>query len=121
MALGRRTLEPVLTVPRHFVPQELTTTREWEAAAYPSWLVFEVEQQLQIRPLQYKVAVQLMQEQGAIAQLNMGGGKTRVILPMLLLYLANGRQLVRTECLSAYTQCTYAMLHKQATYDLYGQ
>ena len=68
--------------------------RLWDPAKHPKWLVFEVEGQLQIRPSQYQVAQQLMDSPGAITQLNMGEGKTRVILPMLALHWADGKQLV---------------------------
>ncbi len=63
--------------------------RTWDPTKHPEWLVFEVEGQLQIRPTQYKVAQHLINNPGAIIQLNMGEGKTRVILPMLALYWAN--------------------------------
>lgn len=76
-------------------PQELRISREWDVFQHPDWLVFEAEQQLAIRPLQFKVAAQLMTSPGAISQLNMGEGKTRVILPMLLLHWADGQTLVR--------------------------
>ena len=52
--------------------------REWGVAAHPEWLVFEAEGQLQIRPVQYRVARHLIdnlgspEEAGAIVQLNMG-------------------------------------------------
>lgn len=48
--------------------------REWSPAQHPCWLVFEAEQRLQIRPAQYKVAQHLMDNPGAICQLNMVGG-----------------------------------------------
>ena len=60
--------------------------RGWEVQDFPGWLVFEMEQQLQIRQVQYEVAKHLMKNPGDIAQLNMGEGKTRVILPMLILH-----------------------------------
>lgn len=65
--------------------QELQTKRTWNPAEHVEWLVFEVEGQLQIRPAQYSVAKLLMDDPGAVSQLNMGEGKTRVILPMLAL------------------------------------
>jgi hypothetical protein len=79
--------------------QELLTCRTWDASLHPQWLVFEVEGRLQIRPNQYALARTLLaggpDGRGPIAQLNMGEGKTRVILPMLILELANGDNLVR--------------------------
>ncbi|EDQ84236.1 uncharacterized protein MONBRDRAFT_34785 [Monosiga brevicollis MX1] len=55
-----------------------------------AWLVFEVENQLQIRPKQYHVAWTLIRDSKAgkapLLQLNMGEGKSKVILPLLLLH-----------------------------------
>eukprot|EP00882_Tetradesmus_deserticola_P023299 GHRQ01025352.1.p1 GENE.GHRQ01025352.1~~GHRQ01025352.1.p1 ORF type:complete len:119 (-),score=47.40 GHRQ01025352.1:254-610(-) len=83
--------------------QELLVHRTWDPAAHPKWLVFEVEGQLQIRPAQYDIAQHLLANPGAIMQLNMGEGKTRVILPMLALHWADGSRLVSGGvCLHAY-------------------
>jgi hypothetical protein len=74
----------------------------WEPEKYPSWLVFEVEGRLQIRPKQYLVASALTERKGTIAQLNMGEGKTRVLIPMLMLHWGklNGDSIVRVHILS---------------------
>jgi hypothetical protein len=81
--------------------QELLTHRTWDVTRHPQWLVFEAEGRLQIRPAQHALAVTLLDGEdggpGPIAQLNMGEGKTRVILPMVILELANGRNLVRMD------------------------
>lgn len=85
--------------------QELLTHRTWDVSAHPQWLVFEVEGRLQIRPAQVVLAKRLLaagrgadggddDARGPIAQLNMGEGKTRVCLPMMILELANSRHLV---------------------------
>ncbi|KAJ3130146.1 hypothetical protein HK100_008218 [Physocladia obscura] len=58
--------------------------REWSVENNPTWLVFEVEGELQIRPNQYSVARQLINNPRSIVQLNMGEGKTRVIIPMIV-------------------------------------
>jgi hypothetical protein len=68
--------------------------RTWDVTHHPRWLVFEVEGRLQIRPLQYRIAQTLMDNPGAVVQLNMGEGKTRVILPMLALHWADGNHVV---------------------------
>eukprot|EP00899_Mesostigma_viride_P018047 jgi/Mesvir1/26243/Mv05721-RA.1 len=75
--------------------QELEVVREWDVCKHPHWLVFEAENGLQIRPKQHAVARHMMDHPGAIVQLNMGEGKTRVILPMLVLQWADGRNTVR--------------------------
>jgi hypothetical protein len=69
--------------------------RTWRVNDHPAWLVFEMEAGLQIRPAQHKVAEHLMGHPGSVVQLNMGEGKTRVILPMLILHWADGTNLVR--------------------------
>jgi hypothetical protein len=80
--------------------QELLTRRTWDVARHAQWLVFEVEGRLQIRPAQHTLARTLLDGSlpdglAPIAQLNMGEGKTRVILPMMALELADGGHLVR--------------------------
>lgn len=83
------------------VVQELLTHRTWDVSRHPQWLVFEAEGRLQIRPAQHTLAMTLLEgeaeDRGPIAQLNMGEGKTRVILPMMILELADGRNLVSTQ------------------------
>lgn len=75
--------------------------------------MFEVEGQLQIRPDQYHHAKELLAhtedsgEPGPIVQENMGGGKTKVILPMLALQQADKSCVVSTD--------VYLHLTKQQT------
>lgn len=66
--------------------QEMTIKRQWSASEHPEWLIFEMEGQLQIRPEQSFIAQHLIDNPGSIAQLNMGLGKTQVILPLLILH-----------------------------------
>jgi hypothetical protein len=71
---------------------ELESRRYWNREKDPiEWLIFEVENKLQIRPKQYDIAWFLIQNPGYITQLNMGEGKTRVILPMLITYWLQNR------------------------------
>lgn len=67
------------------VINELSSIRVWDINKHPRWLAFEVENRLQIRQEQYKIAKHLVSYPGSICQLNMGLGKTRVILPMIVL------------------------------------
>eukprot|EP00798_Chlamydomonas_sp_ICE-L_P024217 gene24217-9817_t len=103
--------------------QELQVTRQWSVSDFPEWLVFEVEGGLQIRPQQYAVAKRLIHEPGAIAQLNMGEGKTRVILPMLVLHLAKGKHLLgnRESAIMRQQSCVSnhesAIMSQQTGYD----
>ncbi|KAG2486452.1 hypothetical protein HYH03_014899 [Edaphochlamys debaryana] len=103
--------------------QELQVRREWDVRAHPQWLVFEAEGRLQIRPQQYAVAAHLMDpaNAGAIAQLNMGEGKTRVILPMLAMSWADGSRVVRLTFLSTLLDEAYGHLHAALTATLLGR
>ncbi len=65
--------------------RELECKRYWDPVLHPRWLCFEIEGQLQIRPEQYHIAKHLISQKAASSQLNMGLGKTRVIVPMLIL------------------------------------
>ncbi|EDQ92270.1 uncharacterized protein MONBRDRAFT_35379 [Monosiga brevicollis MX1] len=71
--------------------REVMTVRTYAAVEHLEWLLFEVSSQIQIRPKQTAVALRLIkaevdEKKGPVLQLNMGEGKTRVILPMLLLF-----------------------------------
>ena len=81
--------------------QELQVHRTWNVWLHPQWLGFEVEACLQIRPVQHLVASKLIEDPGSIVQLNMGEGKTRVLIPMLLLQWADGSRVVCVNALTA--------------------
>ena len=101
--------------------RELSVYRNWSPVEHPKWLIFEVEGSLQIRPSQYDVARTLIENKGAIAQLNMGEGKTRVILPMLILYWgAQGDSVVRLYFLSQLLKEAYAHLHRYLSSSVLG-
>lgn len=70
----------------------------WSAEEHPSWLLLEIENNITIRPLQAKVAKEMMSPRSgsnSVMQLNMGEGKSSVIVPMLAAALADGTHLVR--------------------------
>ena len=98
---------------------ELQVRRVWAPSEHVQWLVFEAERHLQIRPIQYHVAQSLIDSvngtdvdaQGLVGQLNMGEGKTRVILPMLVLHCANGQVAMRVHFLSQLLRDAYEYLH----------
>ena len=96
------------------VIRELSVFRQWSANDHPQWLAFELINRLQIRPIQYTVAMSIINgiqtnSKGPITQLNMGEGKTRVILPMLAMYWKSAKCLVRFNSLSA-------LLHEAGEY-----
>ena len=95
--------------------EEIRVVREWVAKDYPHWLVFEVEGGIQIRREQYAIARHLLQNPGHIMQLNMGLGKTRVILPMIILHQTSQEEkgpVVRVHLLSSLFDEAYEFLHK---------
>ena len=92
--------------------------REWSVKQHPQWLVFEVEQRLQIRRVQYHITQFCIDNPGAITQLNMGEGKTRIILPMLVLHLSQPERLVRLHFLSQLIDEAYYYLHRHLTASL---
>eukprot|EP00117_Sycon_ciliatum_P000832 scpid1751/ scgid6742/ len=72
--------------------------RAWTPREHPEWLLFELENDLCIWPRQVDVARQMMEpadEEHAVMQLNMGEGKTSVIMPIIAAELADGDALVR--------------------------
>jgi len=74
----------------------------WNPADRPEWLLFEIDNDLMIRETQSRVAEKMENPDGdenALLQLNMGEGKTAVIVPLLVLCLADGFQLARVTVL----------------------
>lgn len=69
----------------------------WKPSAYPEWLLFEIERDLAIRRIQIDIAKRMINppeigKKHSVMQLNMGEGKTSVIVPILASVLANGEQ-----------------------------
>lgn len=69
----------------------------WKPCDYPEWLLFEIEQNLTIRRIQIEVAKRMIdpphgETKHSVMQLNMGEGKTAVIVPILAARLADGTQ-----------------------------
>ncbi|KAI5273021.1 hypothetical protein E4T47_03715 [Aureobasidium subglaciale] len=70
----------------------------WEAKEYPSWLLLEIENNITIRPIQAQVALEMMNpssQENSVLQLNMGEGKSSVIIPMIVIVQADGTRLPR--------------------------
>ncbi|KAG9568088.1 hypothetical protein KCU71_g3382, partial [Aureobasidium melanogenum] len=85
----------------------------WSPMENPSWLLLEIENNITIRPLQAKVAKQMINPSSganSVMQLNMGEGKSSVIIPMLATALADGNRLVRIVVLKPLLQQTEQVL-----------
>jgi hypothetical protein len=71
---------------------KLIQSGEWEFKFTKNILInFKVENGLQIRNEQYSMARHLLDRPGTVSQLNMGSGKTRVVMPMLVLELTKAK------------------------------
>ncbi|XP_055301272.1 uncharacterized protein LOC129567922 [Sitodiplosis mosellana] len=71
----------------------------WSPYDYPEWLLFEIEQNVTIRRIQIEIAKRMIEppeiaskQKHSVMQLNMGEGKTAVIVPILAARLADGTQ-----------------------------
>jgi hypothetical protein len=100
--------------------RELLVTRTWDAEQHPQWLAFEADGALQIRPDQCAVVQAVLDNPGAIVQLNMGLGKTRVIVPMLVLHWGAQRKLVRLHFLAQLLPEAFDFLHEHLTAGVLG-
>lgn len=70
----------------------------WNSLDHPEWLLFEIEQDIHISLRQAKTAQEMLCPTGgrnAIFQVNMGEGKSSVIVPIVATALANTETLVR--------------------------
>ena len=83
----------------------------WIPSDYLPWLILELEMNLTIRPIQVDVAQHMMQRKNLVMQLNMGEGKTSVIIPMLALSLcSSSTSLVRIIVLKSLFPTNYQSL-----------
>ncbi|KAL1886622.1 hypothetical protein Plec18167_000554 [Paecilomyces lecythidis] len=70
----------------------------WNPSDYPDWLLMEIDSNLQIREEQATVALEIIfppSGSNSVLQMNMGQGKTSVIMPMVASVLADGKRLAR--------------------------
>ena len=85
----------------------------WSPRDNTEWLVFEIEQNIMIRKIQINVAEAMIHppdNSNTVIQLNMGEGKTSVIIPLLISSLADGKTLVRVIVLKSLFNMNYNSL-----------
>jgi hypothetical protein len=89
---------------------------DWDPMEYPDWLLLELENNILIRQEQAQIAKQMISPssgRNSIMQLNMGLGKSSVIVPLVAAALADGTQIVRVVVLkSLSTQMFQLLLNK---------
>lgn len=70
----------------------------WDPAVYTDWLLLEIDANMQIRKDQVTVALEMISPSSganSVLQMNMGQGKTSVIMPMVACVLADRKMLAR--------------------------
>jgi hypothetical protein len=68
----------------------------WKPEEKPEWLLLEIENKFLVRPVQAQVAQKMIDaEESFVLQLNMGEGKTSVIVPLLVASLVDTKQMIR--------------------------
>ncbi|RLN90956.1 hypothetical protein BBJ28_00011407 [Nothophytophthora sp. Chile5] len=88
-----------------------TPHANWNPKDNPEWLLLEIECDFAIRSTQVKVVQHLLQNPKSVAtQLNMGEGKTHVIVPMLLATLSDKSQLASLTVLHQLLATNYSAL-----------
>ncbi|CAJ2504457.1 Uu.00g118510.m01.CDS01 [Anthostomella pinea] len=86
----------------------------WKVEETPDWLLLEIESNLLIREKQVEVAQAIIAPTSgasSVLQLNMGEGKTSIIIPQVAVLLADGKSLVRVSVPRALLQQTAQLLH----------
>lgn len=82
----------------------------WATGSYPEWLLFELEQNLFIRPKQAQIALQMLTSTESIcSQLQMGEGKTSVILPIVCAIVSDSTKVMRVNVIPS-------LLHTSVSY-----
>lgn len=72
--------------------------KSWSPFEFPEWLLLECESGMRIRDAQQLIARDMMEPRdahNAVMQLNMGEGKSSIIVPIISAALSNGSRLVR--------------------------
>ncbi|KAG2129503.1 uncharacterized protein EDB93DRAFT_118250 [Suillus bovinus] len=86
---------------------------EVDSQQYPDWLLIQIESQFLARPVQVKVALEMMSPctgRNTSLQLNMGEGKSYVIVPLVAAALSDGHKLVRVIVLKSLSAQMFQLL-----------
>ncbi|KUL85151.1 hypothetical protein ZTR_06218 [Talaromyces verruculosus] len=70
----------------------------WDPVTYPDWVLLEIDANIHIREVQVTVALEMISPtsgSNSVLQMNMGQGKTSVIMPMVACVLADRSMLTR--------------------------
>ena len=87
--------------------------RDWDPMLHPDWLLLEIESDISIRRVQAQIAKEMISPTSggnSVLQLNMGEGKSSVIVPIVAAALADGTKLVRVVVLKTLSAQMFRML-----------
>ncbi|KAL7275320.1 hypothetical protein RUND412_001745 [Rhizina undulata] len=90
-----------------------TGRQGWDVMTYPDWLLIEIEHNFLIRPVQANIASRMISPtsgKNTVMQLNMGEGKSSVIVPIVSAALADGKKLVRVVILKPLSTQMFQLL-----------
>jgi hypothetical protein len=90
--------------------------RDWDPTRYPEWLLVEIENNILIRQNQAQISREMMSPTSglnSVMQLNMGLGKSSVIVPIVSADLADKTQLVRVIVLKPLAMQMFHLLAKK--------
>ncbi|KAK0232833.1 hypothetical protein IW262DRAFT_1443858 [Armillaria fumosa] len=82
-------------------------------AIYPEWLLLQVDNNFISRPVQTSVAHEIispLSNRNSVLQLNMGEGKSSVIVPMTAIITANGQSVARVVVLKSLARQMFQLL-----------
>ncbi|KAF8434543.1 hypothetical protein L210DRAFT_3649044 [Boletus edulis BED1] len=85
----------------------------WKPEEYPDWLLIQIQGNFLIRRAQAETAMEIMSPRSGkntVMQVNMGDGKSSVIIPIAAAALADGNQLVRVIVPKALTTQMFNLL-----------
>lgn len=80
------------------IETQVASHRNWQTRDHPDWLLLELDFNVRIRPDQHEVALAMTSpsSNGSFClQMNMGQGKSSIIIPMVVAQLADTKNLVR--------------------------
>lgn len=93
---------------------QLPSYKNWRARDHPDWLLLEIDFNVRIRPVQHEVALAMISpssNRSFCLQMNMGQGKSSIIIPMVVAQLADTKNLVRVVVPRPLLSQTAQLLH----------
>ncbi|KAJ9661684.1 hypothetical protein H2198_001860 [Neophaeococcomyces mojaviensis] len=91
---------------------ENSAHKTWKLKDNLDWLLLEIQNDILVRPVQISVAREMIKPESGVLQLQMGDGKSSVILPLFCTAVADGERLVRVIVLKSLAKETLRSLSK---------